>query len=54
MTEVASQVSMGAAPDDLPTGDELFRTAEVFALESAVDRYLRKPNGTTDQGYRED
>lgn len=54
MTEAPSQVSMSAPPDDLPTGNELFRTVEVLALESAVDRYLRKPSGTTDQGYRED
>lgn len=53
MENMAKQVGT-AAPDDMPTGDELFHTEEVLVLESAADRYLRKPPGTSDQGYRED
>jgi len=38
----------------VPTGAEIFADPAVVMLDGAVDTPIPKPNGSSDQGYKED
>jgi hypothetical protein len=38
----------------IPTGENIFSGSDVRVLEHAVDRMSRKPNGSQDQGRKDE
>ncbi|GEM_PF-6716478 len=54
MTHTSRPDSAPQLAGTMPTGDELFVGVPAPLIEAVADRYGRKPNGTSDQGYKED
>jgi len=45
---------MNATPTQLDVVNEIFASPVIFTEVSAVDRHRRKPNGTEDQGHKDE